>query len=134
MCDGFGSRLFPLDDGRFLLCQGFEGASDGLFGGMVAAGAEVSGDELFAVGVEGHGEGHASGYYGVDKHNVQSTSRNFSRAARRGKLHLDRLAVQKPFRLPGAPRPPDYGRPRWAIPNCSSTGIGTAPNTNSAAP
>ena len=51
--DGFGRGLFPWARGWFLLGEGFEGAGDDLLGRLVAAGAKMLGDELFAVRIEG---------------------------------------------------------------------------------
>ena len=51
--DGFGGGLFPSARGWLLLGEGFEGAGDDLLGRLVAAGAKMLGDELFAVRIEG---------------------------------------------------------------------------------
>jgi hypothetical protein len=55
-CPGGRRRFFP--------GEGFEGAGDDLLRGVVAAGAEVGGDELLTVRVEGQGERHAPNYHG----------------------------------------------------------------------
>jgi hypothetical protein len=55
---------------RFLFGKGFKGAGDDLFGRAIAAGAQVGGEELLTVGIEGHVQGHASVYHAIVSHNV----------------------------------------------------------------
>ncbi len=60
---GFGGSLLPLSFRRFLFAKGFESANNHFFGGAVAAGAKLGGEEFFAVGIESHLHGHASVYH-----------------------------------------------------------------------
>ena len=62
--DGFGRGLLPLVRGRFRLGEDFERACDHLFGRVIAAGAEMGGDELLAMRIESQGQGHDQIYHG----------------------------------------------------------------------